>query len=267
MSLVRSTLASTYGRTLRVLYSRSGLPWTVHDEVVRIDPGVRHLVPHEPEPELFHFLRQTIQPGDIVLDIGAFLGIYAVLEARWSGPTGRVVAFEPTPSSAAIARHHLTCNDLSEDRVHLIEAAVSDRVSRATLHQYDAQSMPYVNSLVAAVDTDGAGTRQDVSVVTIDDVCRELAVVPTVIRMDVQGAEIHALRGARQTIQSAKRIAMVVEMHPQCWPGFRVTEEDARRTIAELGLAARPLVAGAPLFSRDSHAVLTRESEPAGVRA
>jgi FkbM family methyltransferase len=267
MSLVRSTLSSTYGRTLRVLYSRSGLPWTVHDEVVRIDPGVRHLVPHEPEPALFHFLRQTIQPGDVVFDVGAFLGIYAVLEARWSGPIGRVVAFEPTPSSAAIARHHVTCNGLGEDRVHLIEAAVSDRVSRATLHQYDAQSMPYVNSLVAAVDTNAPATREDVSVVTIDDVCRELSVAPTVIRMDVQGAEIHALRGARHTIRAAKRLSMVVEMHPQCWPGFGVTAEDARRTIADLGLTARPLVGDEPLFSRDSHAVLTRDSGPVGAKA
>jgi FkbM family methyltransferase len=267
MSLVRSTLSSTYGRTLRVLYSRSGLPWTVHDEVVRIDPGVRHLVPHAPEPALFHFLRQTIQPGDVVLDVGAFLGIYAVLAARWSGPDGRVIAFEPTPSSAAIARHHLACNGLTEDRVHLIEAAVSDRISRATLHQYDAQSMPYVNSLAAAVDTDAAATRQDVAVVTIDDVCRELSITPTVIRMDVQGAEIHALKGAQNTIRAAKRISMVVEMHPQCWPGFGVTEADARRTIENLGLTARPLVADEPLFARDSHAVLTRESGPVGAKA
>ena len=89
MSLARST----YGYALKKLYARSGLPWMVHDEQVRIDPAARHLVPHEPEPALFQFLAGTIRPGDVVLDVGAFVGIYAVLAARWSGPAGRVIAF------------------------------------------------------------------------------------------------------------------------------------------------------------------------------
>jgi FkbM family methyltransferase len=252
-----SVLSGAYGRTLRALYSRSGLPWNVHDEVVRIHPAVRHLVPHEPEPALFQFLRQTIRQGDVVLDVGAFVGIYAVLEARWSAPTGRVIAFEPTPSSVEIARRHIEWSGAA-DRVHLIEAAVSDRASRATLHQYDGEAMPFVNSLVEAVDAHAESVKREVAVVTIDEVCRELGVVPTVIRMDVQGAEVHALRGARETIRAAKRLSIVAEMHPQCWPGFGVTEEDARQTIRDLGLTARPLVADEALFARDSHAVLTK---------
>jgi hypothetical protein len=71
-----------YGGVLRLLYARRGLPWAVHDEVLRIDPRVRHLVPHEPEPALFRFLRETIGPGAVVLDVGAFLGVYAMLAAR-----------------------------------------------------------------------------------------------------------------------------------------------------------------------------------------
>ena len=256
-SFARSLLAAGYGRVLRLLYSRRGLPWTVHDQVIRIDPQARHLVPHDAEPALFDFLARTIRPGDIVLDVGAFVGIYAVLAARWSSPGGRVVAFEPTPSSAALARRHLKYDGLGRDRVSLIEAAVSDRAARATFHKYDASAMPYVNSLVAAVDTDAPAVTAQVDVVTIDAVCRELEIVPSVIRMDVQGAEIHALRGARATIRAASRLSLVVEMHPQCWPAFGITERDARATLADLGLTARPLVAGEALFARDTHAVLS----------
>jgi FkbM family methyltransferase len=252
---------------LSMLYSRRGLPWRVHDETVRIDPRVRHLVPHEPEAAVHQFLRRTIRPGDVVLDVGAFLGIYAVLEARWSGSAGRVIAFEPTPASAALACRHLAWNGVGDSRVRLIEAAVSDRKSNATLYQYDAASMPYVNSLAAAVDTTVSSVEQVVDVVTIDDVCRELQVVPKVVRMDVQGAEIHALRGARETIRRSPDIALVVEMHPQCWPGFGVTEWDARETIASLGLGARPLVTGEPLFGRDTHALLTRATAGSRVGA
>lgn len=256
---IHSAARSAYGLALRALYSRQGLPWKVHDETVRIDPRVRHLVPHEPEPALFEFLRGTIRPGDVVLDVGAFLGIYAVLEARWAGPKGRVLALEPTPSSAACARRHLEWNGVA-GQATLVEAAASDRASRATLHDYDAGSMPYVNSLVEAADTDAPAVAREVDVVTIDEVCRKHGVIPSVIRMDVQGAEIHALRGARHVLSTAPRLSLVVEMHPQCWPGFGMTEADARRTIDELGLAARPLVESEALFARDTHAVLTVRS-------
>ncbi len=255
---LRNAASAVYGRLLQGLYSRHGMPWAIHDEVVRIDPRVRYLVPHEPEPALFHFLRKTIRPGDVVLDVGSFLGIFAVLAGRWSGPGGRVIAFEPTPSSAAIARRHFDWNGLTPDRLQLVEAAVAERPARATLYQYDAALMPYVNSLAAAVDTDAPAGTREVSVVSIDDICHQLQIVPTVIRMDVQGAEIHALRGARDTIRRASRLSLVVEMHPQCWPGFAMTPAEALQTIHDLGLTARPLVEGEALFARDGHAVLTR---------
>ena len=258
-SRARSLASVPYSRVLQLLYSKRGLPWKVHDEVVRVDPGARHLVPHEPEPGLFEFLRSTIQPGDVVLDVGAFVGVYAVLAARWSAPGGRVVAFEPTASSAVLARKHLRFNGATQ--VELIEAAVSDRTGSATLHEYDASGMPFVNSLATAVDTDAKGAVRQVRVVTIDDICRDLQITPSVVRMDVQGAEIHALRGAREMIRSAPTLSLVVEMHPQCWPSFGVTEQDVRDTLRDLGLTARALVSGETLFARDTHAVLTRAQE------
>jgi FkbM family methyltransferase len=257
----RALASAPYGRLLQAIYAKSGLPWKIHDEVVRIDPGARRLVPHAPEPPLFDFLRRTIRPGDIVLDVGAFVGVYAVLAARWSRPGGRVVALEPTPSSAALARKHAAFNRVDGATIELVEAAASDRPGRATLHEYDARDMPFVNSLARAADTDLTPATRDVALVTIDDVCRERGIMPTVIRMDVQGAEVHALRGARETIRLAPSLCLVVEMHPQCWPAFGVTEQDARETVRDLGLDARPLVPGEPLFARDTHAVLTRAGE------
>jgi FkbM family methyltransferase len=253
---VRRMASATYGTALRTVYRGVGFPWQVHDEVVRIDPDARHLVPHESEPKLFRHLRSTIRPGDVVLDVGAFVGIYAVLEARWAGDGGRVVAFEPTPSSAVLARRHFEWNRDVTRRIELVEAAVSDRPGQAILHEYDVHGLPYANSLAKAADTDRPAHTRPVPVVTIDDVCRQRQLVPSVIRMDVQGAELHALIGARETIRSARQLSIVVEMHPQCWPEFGVTEADVRRAIDDLGLTAQPLAPGEALFGRDTHAVL-----------
>ena len=246
-----------YAVGLRTLYARTGMPWRVHDEIVRIDPRVRHFVPHDSESALFAFIKRHITPGDVVFDVGSFLGVYAVLESRLAGPRGRVIAVEPTSSSAAVARRHLEFNaDIMAAPVILFEAAAGERPGRATFYEYDA---PYVNGLTPAVDVGGRARHRVVEIVTIDDLCDRMKVRPTFIRMDVQGAEFQALRGARRTISAmGSRLTIVAEMHPQCWPSLGIDEAHARDTIDGLGLCAAPLEPGADLFARDGHIVLTQ---------
>ena len=249
-----SVAQRAYAVGLRARYGRTGMPWRIHDVIVRIDPQVRHLVPHYSEPNLFRFIQQQVAPGEVVLDVGSFLGIYAVLEARGAGPGGQVIALEPTAWSASIARRHIAFNADGAAPVTVIEAAAGDSPGRADFYEYDE---PYVNSLAAAVDVSGGATKRSVEVTTIDHVCDGFSIVPTFVRMDVQGAEFHALRGARNTIRRAgSRLRIIAEMHPQCWPSFGVDDASARDTIASLGLVAEPLESGAALFARDSHVVL-----------
>lgn len=248
-----------YGLSLRARYGRTGMPWRVHDETIRIDPRVRHLVPHASEGALYRFVIREISPGDVVIDVGSFLGIYAVVEARRAGPAGHVIALEPTAWSASVARRHFACNaGPAAAPIRLVEAAAGDSATQATLYEYDE---PYVNALAPAVDVDSTATRRVVDVVTLDQICGELRLRPTFVRMDVQGAEFHALRGARNLIRAAgKQLTIVAEMHPQCWPAFGIDPADVLELIQSLGLVAAPLVPGADLFARDGHTVL----RPAG---
>lgn len=250
-----------YAGILRARYGRTGMPWRVHDDMVRIDTRVRHLVPHASEDALYRFIQREIAPGAVVLDVGSFLGIYAILEARRAGPGGRVIALEPTARSASIARRHFEYNAGGGAPITLIEAAVGETRGQAIFFEYDE---PYVNALAAAVDVSGAPTERAVDVVSLDDVCRELQIAPTFIRMDVQGAEFLALRGAREVIRAAgSNLSIVAEMHPQCWPGFGMDAADARATIDSLGLVASPLEAGGELFARDGHVVFRTAGGPA----
>jgi FkbM family methyltransferase len=252
---LHSAASGAYGIALRTRYTRGGMPWRVHDQSVLIDPRVRHLVLHDSERPLFEFVASHVPPGAQVLDVGAFLGIYAILESRLSGPGGRVVALEPTPWSASIARRHIHYNAGHGAPVTLIEAAAGVAAGRATFYENDE---PYVNALARAVDVTATPRLRDVEVVTLDDVCDREKLEPTFIRMDVQGAEWHALQGAREIIRAAgKRLVIVAEMHPQCWPSFGVDARMAIDTIASLGLCAEALEAGADLFGRDGHVVFT----------
>lgn len=248
-SAIVRTLQPLYGLGLRAAYGRRGLPWRVNGQLFRIDPRVRRLVPHENEAALFEFLRVNIRPGDVVFDIGSFLGVYAMLAARAVGPEGRVIAFEPSAPTFRMLGRHARMNGLTE-RIDARCAAVGARRQRRTLVMFDDE--PYRN-LIAAEGGDGAS----VDVVTVDEVCDAIGHLPDWIRMDVQGLEFDVLRGAARTLRAARgRLRIVAEMHPAQWPSYGMTRADLPAVLSELGLRARSLTPGDDPFQQDGHAVL-----------
>src|SRR5438128_9459358 len=64
-----------------------------------------------------------VQPGDTIVDVGAFIGLYTIALAKRVGPSGKVVAFEPDPDNFTALKAHVELNNVS-DRVELIQAAV-----------------------------------------------------------------------------------------------------------------------------------------------
>ena len=144
-STVIRTLRPSYEWLLDAASGGRGTPWSVNDETFRIDPRVRRLVAPTAEPELWAWLKENIRPGDAVLDVGSFLGIYAIIEARWAGPTGRVLAFEPTPSTVTTLRRHIKINDVA-DRITVMPVALGAAEGRVELHEH---SDPYRNAVGA----------------------------------------------------------------------------------------------------------------------
>ena len=229
-----------------------GVAWSVNGEPMRIDPRVRRFVPRLGEPEVQAALRSTLRAGEIVLDVGSFLGVYAVLEARWVGPAGRVIAVEPTVANHRHIHRHLALNGVS-DRVTVIRAAVGAEDGSATLFLHDP---PFVNRLGAAdSEWTAAGTAMT-PVRSVDSLCQELGVLPDLIRMDIQGAELDALRGARDVIRAGReRLRLIVEMHPHLWG---TGDPDARlgAVLDEFGLTATPLETPTGNVGPDQHYLL-----------
>ena len=249
-AIVRA-LRPLHTRWLRARYTGSGMPWEVNGERLRIDPNARHLVPRQSEVPLFEFLRRGIRPGDVVLDIGSFLGVYAMMAARWAGPSGRVIAFEPSASSFAILTRHLRMNGL-ETRVDARRAAVGASSGRTQLVVFEDE--PYRN-MVAPVDPGAASL--DVALVTVDEVCASMDRRPTWIRMDVQGLEFDVLAGARDLLRHARgHLTIVAEMHPEQWIALGIAVRDVDGILEGLGLRARCLPGQNDRYEQSSHAIL-----------
>jgi FkbM family methyltransferase len=200
-------------------------------ETIRVDPDYRHLAWNAEE---YHALKRATREGATVLDIGANVGSYTLLFARWVGATGRVYAFEPAVASRAGLERHLSINGLS-DRVTVRAEAISDRSGAASFLDAGTHGD---NRLVPAATP---GTTS-VLALGIDEFCEALGLSPDVIKIDIEGAELPALRGARRTIAArGPKLALFVELHPGIWPSLGVTRGAVEDELRRQSLVVEPL--------------------------
>lgn len=246
-------LRPSYEWLLDATSGRRGVEWSVNGEPLRIDPRVRRLVAKITEPELWQYLRANVGPHERILDVGAFLGTYSIMMARWGGEDTRVLAFEPTPATLPLLRRHIALNHMT-DRVEIVNRAVGAEAGFVELHEH---SDPYRNA-VGVSDPNGiASGVSRVALTTLDEACRERRFSPTLLRMDVQGFEHAVLRGAREIIRNGRgRLRMVLEVHPQLWPMQGIDERSFDALLEELGLRAVPLLANRPRYEPDGHVIL-----------
>jgi FkbM family methyltransferase len=146
-----------------------------------------------------YLLERAVQPGDTVLDGGAYHGTFAVVAARLAGPAGRVFAFEPIESNAAVLRENLRLN--AAENVTVVTAGLAERTGRAMFAECGIGS---------AIHPRG---RYEAAVVSIDDFARERGLdagAPLFVKMDIEGAEVEALRGAREMLRRATRAFLAI---------------------------------------------------------
>ena len=234
---LRPLASRVYRLLLRVRYGRDGLAavrqngrtWKLHHEV-----GLRG---EYQEFDTIQWLRRVVTAGDCVFDIGANVGQMTLEVAELVGPTGRVIAVEPAPGNVRLLRSHVEANGFA-DRVTIIEAACGE-ADGGTLTLHVSGDTP--DSVGSGHNVQGpqggdAGrwTAVDVPVVSVDGVCERLGVRPTVLKIDVEGAELAVLTGSRRTLEQL-RPAVRVGFHPFAFPDPAAATGDIRRLFAAGG--------------------------------
>ncbi len=187
------------------------------------------------EQDTLKSLTEATGPSDIVFDVGASVGLMSIHCASRAG-NGQVFAFEPDPENMKRLRRNAALNGLSN--VTGIELAVSDKASEVTLYSDGANGAS--PSLREQPGRSGApkGTIL-VRSVTIDaEIVADRLPVPDVMKIDVEGAEILVLRGARRLLAGdfGKRPRVVfLELHPLFLPNFGAEADDVRQLLLSTG--------------------------------
>jgi hypothetical protein len=119
-------------------------------------------------------------------------------------------------------------------RVTVLEEALSAGEGSAS---FQADGASGANRLAR----DGQQRSIPVVTTTIDAVCKRLGLTPSLIKVDVEGAELDVLRGARRTIASTPGLKLYVEMHPHLWTDSHGSREDIERELDLQNLRAERL--------------------------
>jgi FkbM family methyltransferase len=167
------------------------------------------------------FVRKSLRPGHVAVDIGCHKGAYSYWMRRQVGPSGAVFAFEPQPCQVAYLRKAFA--SLPFDNVVLVPMALSDSVGRATLQIPEGQGQTHAASLEG-----GAGSRQqgasnsrfgsllqapysllEVDTTTLDTFFADQPRGPDFLKIDVEGHELAVLRGGRNTIEKHRPTLLI----------------------------------------------------------
>lgn len=184
------------------------------------------------EPNVSAQFCSLLKSGDIVVDVGANVGYYSLLSSRLVGSLGRVYAVEPSERTRARLLENLALNEANN--VTVLPVAAWDADGETMLH-YDMSDAG--GSSLRALESPTRSER--VSLRCLDDEI-PAAEVPriAVIKIDIEGAELHALRGLRKTLTANRRLAVIVEVNQQMLAGLGSSAVELFAYLTELGFRA-----------------------------
>lgn len=150
----------------------------------------------------------NIKKGDVVLDIGAHIGYYTLLAAHLVGNKGKVYAFEPDPENFELLKKNVTINGYSN--VILVNMALSDKTGDSLLFLNDENRGDHRIY-------DSGDNRQSVQITTVrlDDYFKDKKVSIDFIKMDIQGSEAKAMKGATKLLKRNKTLKLITEFMPK----------------------------------------------------
>lgn len=161
------------------------------------------------EPLETQVILAALKPGDTFVDVGANIGFFSLLALQRVGATGRVHAIEATPSTADLLAANIARN--AADSIHVHRCAAGDHDGAVTMVVHDAGNIGSNH-----VSFDGAGAA--IPLRRLDQLLS--GEVIRLIKLDIEGAEAMALRGASALLDGNPAPALLFEFSPDMLRGM-----------------------------------------------
>lgn len=180
------------------------------------------------EKDHTQIIMEALKPGMNILEIGANIGYYVLIEASKIGPTGKIYAFEPDKRNTRILKKNLLINHI-EQQVMIFEKGMSNKVGYA---HFQLSQKTNLNSFIADQNQTSYLSLNTaiVETTTIDYFVSDLNVKIDFIRMDVEGSEVEILQAAIKALQMMPLgFTILLELHPYTYSDTHSFEEILRK--------------------------------------
>lgn len=169
------------------------------------------------EPALSAFLQATLKEGDTVIDVGANIGVHTLLAARCVGPRGTVHAIEASPTIFRLLQGSIAANGLGN--VVARNLAVTEARQSVTIFRHDASNLGGSTIMADRAGGDEAAYVAEAVVEgmpLIDAVGEAAFRAARLIKIDVEGAELAAVRGMLAHVEALRDdVVVIIECSPE----------------------------------------------------
>jgi len=177
------------------------------------------------ETELFKGL---VKKGMVVLDIGAYVGYYALIAADLVGESGKVFAFEPEPENYALLLRNMEANGCKN--VIPVQKAVSDRNGTVELFLSTENKADH-----RIYDSQDGRESITIGVTSLDRFFEGRDCRVDLIKMDIEGSEMAALRGMTRVLKQNDDLKIITEFWPMGLRRFGYSPEEFLDKLTKLG--------------------------------
>ncbi len=162
------------------------------------------------EPELQNAAHKFVQPGMVIYDVGANIGYISLILARLSGVSGHIFSFEALPNNVQRLQNNIALNQM-ESIIRVIPKAVIDACRPVNFLAHSSSSMGKAHGS-AGREEHYEGEIKVAGLALDDFVFSEGNPAPALIKMDIEGGEILAVKGMQRLLKE-KHPLLFVELH------------------------------------------------------
>jgi FkbM family methyltransferase len=193
------------------LFQKGERDFILHDALIGFDDLCIHCTPTDSNTSFvyllgftdnmvsFDILEKYIPQGTVAVDVGANVGVHSLVLSRCVGDTGRVIAFEALNSIHDRLKENIRLNGLTN--IETRPVGISDR--KGTF-RFDSRK-PSFNIGKGRISDSGD---QEIPVATLDDELRDVQGKISLLKIDIEGHELNALRGAQEILKKHRPVIM-----------------------------------------------------------
>ncbi len=199
-------------KILNIVTLGKGITKTFNGYKLRLPVRYINYFPSNYEKENFDFVKSSLKQGSVVFDIGAHMGFFANITAQITGDSGKVYAFEPTPSTYEMLQKMCISNN-NKHRVIAVNSAIGKQEGSVQFY-ISTDKIDNTNSALGYRDS-SSHKPIEIPLTSIDTFVQKNNITKIdFIKIDVEGFEYDAVLGGINTFKNLKP-NVILAIHPK----------------------------------------------------